>query len=162
MSFVSQDEAEEIKSNLFNWLVDVEPVEDGQVRAGNGWIMFYDAASDQFVPCAVPYDGAPDPWGKKGDFRELPEPSGHDWVSAVTIAIDPMTKTEFVREEFKQWSWQMTTDGWNEADALGLPGLYTIEQDWDRNNYVCDSCHIYTTKMSNECEHCGTSRLVLA
>ena len=143
-------------SNISNWLVDgfhvVEETiryENGHVRVSKGTIMEFDAELDEFVVDAVQYDGAPDKWGKFKSYEEQEVPSGHDWVE---------------RNEMYESSWNIG-DGWTEAHAMGLPGLYTTDPELavlKMNNVVCGSCNVSTNKYENECGWCGSSIVVAA
>jgi hypothetical protein len=137
-------------SNISNWIVDgfhvVEETiryENGHVRVSHGTIMEFDSELDEFTINAVQYDGAPDKWGKFKSYEEQDVPSGHDWVE---------------RNEMFESSWNIG-DGWTEAHAMGLPGLYTTDPELvilKMNNVVCDSCHVYTNKYEDECGWCGS------
>lgn len=141
-------------SNINNWLVDgfhvVEETiryENGHVRVSKGTIMEFDVELDEFVIDAVQYDGAPDKWGKFKSYEEQDVPSGHDWVE---------------RNEMYESSWNIG-DGWTEAHAMGMPGLYMNDPEFnalERNNVVCQDCRVYTNKYENECSWCGSSIVV--
>jgi len=138
-------------SNISNWLVDgfhvVEETiryENGHVRVSHGTIMEFDAELDEFVINTVQYDGAPDKWGKFKSYEEQEIPSGHDWVE---------------RNEMLESAWNIG-DGWTEAHAIGLPGLYMDDPELrvlEMNNVVCDSCRVYTNKYENECNWWGST-----
>jgi hypothetical protein len=162
--YASQQEKENQMSESFaycsskelsNWIIEdgFSSIEDGTFRISKGTIMFYDSASDEYVPTAVQYDAPQDvAWGKFKSHEDLSEPSNHEWTN---------------REgEYKEWSWNIT-DGWSEADALGLPGLYSFNDQvrliaFVRNQIVCQSCFITTNKKLDECEHCYSSLRVMA
>ena len=141
-------------SNISNWLVDgfhvVEETiryENGHVRVSHGTIMEFDAELDEFVINTVQYDGAPDKWGKFKSYEDQEVPSGHDWVE---------------RNEMLDSAWNIG-DGWTEAHAMGMPGLYMNDPELnalERNNVVCQDCRVYTNKYENECAWCGSSIVV--
>lgn len=153
-------------SDVSNWIVPFgmhiedasQNPEHGTFRINKGTIMFYDCASDQFVPTAVQYDGAPDSWGSTKNYEDLEQPSGSEWIGAVTI-----DKQGDTRKEFYEAAWQVG-DGFTEAHSLGLPGLYSLDKNWvtAKFNRVCNSCFIYTPKSNVECEHCGVKEMVAA
>ena len=137
-------------SNIKNWLVDgfqlvdeTMGYEDGTVRMSHGTIMEYVLEDDEFVINAVQYDAPMDPWGKYKSYEEQEVPSGHDWVE---------------RNEMLDSAWNIG-DGWTEAHAIGMPGLYMNDPEFnalERNNVVCSDCRIYTNKYENECSWCGS------
>lgn len=137
-------------SNISNWLVDgfhvVEETiryENGHIRVSHGTIMEFDVELDEFIINTVQYDGAPDKWGKFKSYEEQEVPSGHDWVE---------------RNEMLESAWNIG-DGWTEAHAMGMPGLYMNDPEFnalERNNVVCMDCRIYTNKYENECSWCGS------
>ena len=157
----TQEEVKLISSNASNWIIEdgFTKVEHGEYRISKGTIMFYDCASDEWVPTSVNYDGAPDPWGKLNKDDSVSEPSGHDWTEGNSVIVDEFidddgVKHNVYRNEFFDWSWKIT-DGWDEAHAIGLPGLYTMDKSWFYNNRLCQSCRIVTPKVNPECENCG-------
>lgn len=156
----SEEEVKMLSSNASNWIIDdgFAKAEHGEFRISKGTIMFYDCASDEWVPTSVNYDGAPDPWGSKKGYEDE-VPSGHDWTEGNNVIMyermdDEGKPVNVYRNEYFEWSWKIT-DGWDEAHAMGLPGLYSMDKSWFYNNRLCQSCRIVTPKSNPECENCG-------
>ena len=112
----------------------------------------YDSNEEKYIPISPNWDVPQDAWGYKVN-HESPEPSAHDWIGSVTITPQGEERHEF----FAQDAWQIS-DGWTEAHAIGLPGVYGLERDWITimHNRLCGSCFIYTPKANHECENCGS------
>lgn len=147
---------EEMQQLSRQWLIiDTNDTENGAYRCtASGLILFYDAASDEWVPFSTPYDGAPDRDGRFGSpAAEREEPSGHDWTEGNSAWSKQYPGT--LRSEVKVWEWSIA-DGWDEVSALGLPGLKFIEDtEWMNGMQVCTACNMYTRFDFGQCGDCG-------
>lgn len=89
----------------------------------------------------------------KAQWLTYDEPSGHDWISSVTVSRTILDDEgneidHIMREEFKL-PIVLLQDG-GELDNVWSIDDYTQS----RREVVCQACHLTTPKMFNQCQAC--------
>jgi hypothetical protein len=111
---------------LSQWLIEIDEEEPRErVFFRNGKYYYENTETDEFILV--------------GEWDS--QPSGHEWVSPVTIARDGTERAEYCQP------------AWNIGDSMG-----SWEPDptlWKPYHWLCSSCHTQMPKSLSSCDYCA-------